>query len=131
MRFTLLKYLIMFTCVIWSGYTLMDVSQEVQRVERDIKNIERAIESEEERIRVLRAEWAYLNNPERLDAMLAASGLEEGSEPDVEKIVSGDEAIRNIVSPSSVDRDRESRVHSSTSEKPRHISYSASGRGAE
>ena len=71
MKGTLLKHIIVFTLVIVSGGLLMNVSHDVQRTEREIKRIDRKIDREEESIRVLRAEWAYLNNPVRLEILAA------------------------------------------------------------
>ena len=75
MRAFILKYVIVFTLVILSGAMLMDVSHRVQRAERQIARTDRAIAQEQENIRVLKAEWAYLNNPERLER-LAVEGLD-------------------------------------------------------
>lgn len=69
MRFSILKYGVVFFLVALSIAVLMGVSQEVQRIERDIVAYDNAIEQEQEKIRVLRAEWAYLNNPMRLELL--------------------------------------------------------------
>lgn len=74
MKGTILKYGIVFMSVIGSGGILMNISQHVQRAERDIKIYDRKIIREQEAIRVLKAEWAYLNNPSRLE-ILASKGL--------------------------------------------------------
>lgn len=71
MRGIILKYVVVFALVIASGAMLMDVSHHVQRAERDIKRLDHEIAREEESIRVLKAEWAYLNNPVRLEALAA------------------------------------------------------------
>ncbi|PCI99484.1 MAG: hypothetical protein COB14_06290 [Alphaproteobacteria bacterium] len=71
MRVIILKYTVVSALVIASGAMLMDVSHHVQRAERDIKHLDREIAREEESIRVLKAEWAYLNNPVRLEALAA------------------------------------------------------------
>src|SRR6056297_879148 len=69
MKHTLLKYGGVFTFLILSAAALMHISQNVQKLERDIASYDREIEHEQEKIRVLKAEWAYLNNPARLEAL--------------------------------------------------------------
>lgn len=86
MRFLILKYGIVFSLVVMSGVMLMDVSHRVQRAERDVRKVERHINREQENIRVLRAEWAYLNEPSRLER-LATQGLGL-SVPGVDALVS-------------------------------------------
>lgn len=86
MKYLFLKYIVVFSLVIFSGVMLMDVSHRVQKTERDIRKTERAIEQEQENIRVLRAEWAYLNDPARLER-LATQGLGL-STPDDDALVS-------------------------------------------
>ena len=86
MKGFILKHIIVFILVILSGALLMDVAQRVQKVEREIKGYEREIVREEESIRTLKAEWAYLNDPARLEA-LAIGGLGLTS-PDDLKLVS-------------------------------------------
>ena len=87
MRYIALKYFIVFCLVVSSGAMLLDVSQRVQEVRREIRRADRSIEREQENIRVLQAEWAYLNAPSRLE-MISTSGLGMGvAAPD--DIVSG------------------------------------------
>ena len=74
MRGAILKYGVVIILVISSGGVLMNISQHVQRAEREIKSYDRKIAQKEEAIRVLKAEWAYLNNPSRLE-LLASKGL--------------------------------------------------------
>ncbi len=54
-----------------AGGALFNVSYQVGRLEAEKRALDRAITSEERTIRVLSAEWAYLNQPSRL-APLAA-----------------------------------------------------------
>lgn len=49
-----------------TGAALYLVSQQVQMAESRLAKLNRAIAKEEETIRVLSAEWSYLNTPERL-----------------------------------------------------------------
>ncbi len=64
-----LKYFIVFALLVLSGWNLMSVSHKVQKLERDIALYDSKIAKEHEKIRVLKSEWAYLNNPERLEAI--------------------------------------------------------------
>lgn len=52
-----------------SGVVLLYTSQQVQIAENQIAELEQQIEREEERIRMLQAEWAHLNRPERLERL--------------------------------------------------------------
>lgn len=67
MRKTLLKYGLLFSLLLLCGATLIYISHAVQRIEKQVTIAENQIEREEEAIRVLRAEWAYLNQPQRLE----------------------------------------------------------------
>ncbi len=59
------------TCVaaLSTGALLFSTSQKVQKAERQMASLEKQKDSEQEAIRVLRAEWDYLNRPDRLEAM--------------------------------------------------------------
>jgi len=72
----------------------MHVSQRVQGLQRDIAHYDREIEQEKEKIRVLNAEWAYLNNPERLEAL--ATGGYDLKMPQTEALVSNPAGVANI-----------------------------------
>lgn len=52
-----------------SGAALLHVSQNVQQAEDRLSKYERQYESEHEAVRVLNAEWAYLNSPSRLEGL--------------------------------------------------------------
>lgn len=52
-----------------AGGILFWVSQKVQDAERQKAAIEESLEHEQEALRVLKAEWDYLNRPDRLEAM--------------------------------------------------------------
>lgn len=73
MRGACLKYGIVFVLLALSAGGLMRVSQHVQKVDREIAAYDRDIERQQEKIRVMRAEWAYLNNPARLEALASGS----------------------------------------------------------
>ncbi len=52
-----------------AGGALFWVSQQVQQTEREQRQLQRIVSQEEEAIRVLNAEWDYLNRPDRLEIM--------------------------------------------------------------
>jgi hypothetical protein len=52
-----------------SGASLFMVSQKVQNAEQDVSELQLSISMEKETIRVLSAEWDYLNRPERLEEL--------------------------------------------------------------
>lgn len=54
-----------------TGSALFWVSQKVQQLEREQRTMQQKVASEEEGIRVLAAEWDYLNRPDRLEALAA------------------------------------------------------------
>lgn len=56
--------------VFMMGAVLFVVSQEVQRKQKALYRLERATLQENQSIRVLGAEWAYLNNPTRLEGLV-------------------------------------------------------------
>ncbi len=55
-----------------AGGALFWVSQQVQQTERGQRQLQRIVSQEEEAIRVLNAEWDYLNRPDRLERMANA-----------------------------------------------------------
>jgi hypothetical protein len=52
-----------------AGAALFWVSQQVQEIERHQRQVRSEITREEEALRVLSAEWDYLNRPDRLEAL--------------------------------------------------------------
>ncbi len=86
MRKACLKYGVVAVMLVSSAAGLIGVSQKVQRIEGEIAAYDRQVEREQERIRVLKAEWAFLNDPARLDA-LASGALGLGA-TDSENVVS-------------------------------------------
>jgi cell division protein FtsL len=55
-----------FFALVLSAYGLFQVKYRVQNLKRDLNEIERQLEANHEAIHVLKAEWAYLNDPRRL-----------------------------------------------------------------
>jgi len=60
---------IVYTFAAISGVILLNASQQVQEAQSRLDTYEKSIENEEEQIRMLRAEWASLNRPERLERL--------------------------------------------------------------
>ena len=52
-----------------SGGAFFWVSQQVQKGEREQRKLQQVVSQEQEAIRVLDAEWDYLNRPDRLEEM--------------------------------------------------------------
>ncbi|MEE8172947.1 MAG: hypothetical protein V3T62_08460 [Alphaproteobacteria bacterium] len=67
--------------ILWIGLpaivtiALLLVSYQVQRLENELEQLERAAIAQQEEVHVLNAEWSFLNRPERL-ARLAERHLE-------------------------------------------------------
>lgn len=75
MRKHWMRYIAVFGAAAITGAALLHTSQDVQQAEEELRAIQTALESERESIRVLEAEWGYLNNPARLE-MLARQYLD-------------------------------------------------------
>lgn len=52
------------------GFTLFQTSQNVQQAENRYRGIQAGLNKEKEAIRVLEAEWDYLNRPDRIEALV-------------------------------------------------------------
>ena len=53
------------------AFGLFALKYEVRGLEAELERLEREAQAEQEAIRVLNAEWSYLNRPERLKALAA------------------------------------------------------------
>ncbi|MEM7679797.1 MAG: hypothetical protein AAF182_02185 [Pseudomonadota bacterium] len=60
-----------FVIAVVAGGALLHISQMVQGKEEQLGRLEQRITAEQEAIRVLNAEWAYLNSPTRLEELSA------------------------------------------------------------
>ncbi len=70
MRFMIkLSALMALLLAVLSGSALFWVSQQVQEAERVQRNLQAVIDQEQEALRVLTAEWDYLNRPDRLEEL--------------------------------------------------------------
>ncbi len=54
-----------------AGALLFWTSQNVQQSENALRSLQKSVKSEEQTIRVLHAEWDYLNRPDRLEELAA------------------------------------------------------------
>lgn len=82
---------IVFALAILSGAALLHTSQNVQQAETRLRDLESSVQREEERVRLLRAEWENLNRPERLERL--AKEFLDLAPPSPETLVSGAYAI--------------------------------------
>lgn len=57
--------------VLLAGGTLMKISYQVDAKERQLRKMTAQLTAHQDSIRVLRAEWAYLNQPQRLEKLSA------------------------------------------------------------
>lgn len=64
-----LKTFIVFALAGLSGAALLHTSQSVQHSEEVLAQTQKELAHEEEAMRVLRAEWEYLNRPARLERL--------------------------------------------------------------
>ena len=60
-----------FSLSVLAGTALFHTSEEVQKAREETAQLEGKIAEEKESLRVLKAEWAYLNQPDRLEKLAA------------------------------------------------------------
>ena len=58
-----------------------NINYRTLRVINDVETLRQSIVREREHLQVMRVEWAYLNNPARLQRLLATHGQELGLRP--------------------------------------------------
>ena len=61
--------IVVMVAVLASVVVTYRLKHEARRVEQKVAELERVIEDERDAIAVLRAEWSYLNRPERLERL--------------------------------------------------------------
>ncbi len=66
LRITALIYMACFACAAIGLYL---VKYNVQNVQREVAGLKHGLATEKESLHLLNAEWAYLNRPQRLEAL--------------------------------------------------------------
>ncbi len=69
MRFSRLKMWVILVVAIALGAALLQVSHYVQEAQIEERKLEAQLAKEKETMRVLQAEWEFLNSPSRLEAL--------------------------------------------------------------
>lgn len=76
------------------GVFVLSTSQRVQDQEAVIADQNGKVLAEQERIRILRAEWAHLTSPARLERVMRESGAQgEGYDPDGAPAATGYDSV--------------------------------------
>jgi hypothetical protein len=65
------RTLMIFGVAAIAGAVLLHMSQKVGERERELARLTASVKKEQETIKVLQAEWAYLNSPRRLESLAA------------------------------------------------------------
>ncbi len=91
MRLSRLKTVVIFAVAAVLGTALLQISRHVQEAQIEMAKLEARLAKEQETMRVLQAEWAFLNSPARLEGLAQEYlGLEA---PDVARIATSGEAL--------------------------------------
>ncbi len=73
MKLFRLSTLMAVTCAAVSGALLFSTAQKVQQADQEMRRVQANVSQEEQTIRVLRAEWDYLNRPDRLETLVRSN----------------------------------------------------------
>lgn len=65
------RYFLLYALAGLMGVGLLHASQSVKRAKDELRTLQKQTAQEIEGLRVLRAEWSYLNNPEHLEQLAA------------------------------------------------------------
>lgn len=85
MKFVRVSTIVALAAAVITGSMLFNTSQKVQLAETRYRALRIEMKKEQEAIRVLKAEWDYLNRPDRLEAL--ASEYLGMTEPDVKSVL--------------------------------------------
>jgi cell division protein FtsL len=88
---------VVFAMTALSGTVLLHTSQSVQHAEDRLMTLQSSVDREEEKTRLLKAEWASLNRPERLEKL--AKEFLDLVPPQPEMLVKGAASIPDKPSP--------------------------------
>lgn len=64
-------------CFVVLAFGVFKIEQNVQQMRGDLSSMSQQLVQEREAIQVLKAEWSYLNQPSRIEAMLEDEGTME------------------------------------------------------
>lgn len=69
MKIFSLRAMMVWVLAVVLGTVLLFTSQRVQEASKELRQLDRSIEAEQEALVVLNAEWEYLNAPQRLEKL--------------------------------------------------------------